>query len=256
VTLLITAGIFALTAAPTFLWLRERASPMPRPADFSYVRAGLARVRHTLTGAAQYRDMFRFLTSLTVFQSGVATVVVLAAVYAQEVQGFDSQQLVILIMVVNITAAVGAFVFGYAQDRFGSVPSLSIALLVWIAAVIVAYLADHPAGLWLAGNLMGLAMGATQAGGRALIGQLTPVARSGEFFGLWGLANRVAAIADPLSYGVISWLSGGDHRLAILSTLAFFLVGLVLLARVDEAQGKAAAREDTVLKASDLEQED
>lgn len=242
VTLLFTAAIFTLAAAPTFFWLRERASPRPWPEGRSYVRAGFGQVRRTLAGAAQHRDLFRFLTCLAVFQAGVSTVVVLAAVYAQEVMDFDSQQLVLLILQVNLTAAIGAFGFGHAQDRFGSVPTLAAALLVWIAAVTLTYLADRPAELWLAGNLMGLAMGASQAGGRALIGQLTPVARSGEFFGLWGLMNRLAAIIGPLSYGAISYLSGGDHRLAILSSLAFFIVGLALLTRVDEARGKAAAK--------------
>jgi len=240
VTLLITAVIFALAALPTFLWLRERATPRPLAAGLSYVRAGFGQVRQTLVSAAQYRDLFRFLACLTVFQSGVATVVVIAAIYAQEVMGFDSQQLIILIMVVNLTAAIGAFASGFAQDRYGSVPTLAVGLLVWVAAVGVTYLAEDAADLWLAGNLMGLALGATQAGGRALIGQLTPVARSAEFFGLWGLASKAAAILGPLSYGIIARLSDGNHRLALLSTLAFFIAGLVMLATVDERRGKAA----------------
>ena len=75
----------------------------------------------------------------------------------------------------------------------------------------------------------------------ALIGQLTPVTHTAEFFGLWGMANRLAAIAGPLSYGLISYWSGGNHRLAILSTLVFFIAGLLLLLRVNEQRGKAAA---------------
>ena len=240
VTLLITAAIFALAALPTFLWLRERATPRPLAAGMSYVRAGFGQVRQTLVSAAQHRDLFRFLACLTVYQSGVATVVVIAAIYAQEVMGFDSQQLILLIMVVNLTAAVGAFAFGFAQDRYGSVPTLGAGLLVWVAAVGVTYFAVDAADLWLAGNLMGLALGATQAGGRALVGQLTPVARSAEFFGLWGLASKAAAILGPLSYGIITRLSDGNHRLALLSTLAFFIVGLLLLTTVDEHRGKAA----------------
>jgi UMF1 family MFS transporter len=244
VTLLITAAIFALAAAPTFLWLRERATPRPLPGGMSYVKIGLDQVRKTLVSASHHRDLFRFLACLTLYQSGVATVVVIAAIYAQEVMGFDSQQLIILIMVVNLTAAVGAFAFGFAQDRFGSVPTLAVGLLVWVAAIAVTFFADEPADLWFAGNLMGLAMGATQAGGRALIGQLTPVARSGEFFGLWGLASRAAAILGPLSYGIISQLSGGNHRFALLSTLAFFVGGLLVLLTVDERRGKIAKEEE------------
>ena len=74
--------------------------------------------------------------------AGVATVVVVAAIYAQEVMNFDSQQLIILIMVVNLTAAIGAFLFGSAQDRFGSVPTLAGALGVWIMAIGIAFFAD------------------------------------------------------------------------------------------------------------------
>ena len=241
VTLLITAVIFAITASPTFIWLRERAQPGLHIPGTSYVKLGFSQVRSTLRHAAHLRDLFRFLACLTLFQAGVATVIVVAAIYAQEVMGFDSKQLITLIMVVNLTAAVGAFVFGYAQDHWGSVPSLTLALLVWIAAIAVTFLASEPRDLWLAGNLMGLAMGATQAGGRALIGRLTPASRNAEIFGLWGLANRAAAIMGPVSYGVVSQLSGGDHRLALLTTLGFFLSGLVLLSTVDENRGRAAA---------------
>ena len=237
--LLMTAAIFAATAAPTFLWLRERARPAP-PGK-SCLKAGFTQVAHTLRHAARLPDLFRFLLCLTLFQAGVATVVVVAAIYAQEVMAFDSRQLITLIMVVNLTAAIGAFGFGFAQDRFGSVPSLAAALSVWIAAIGVTLLADRPADVWLAGNLVGLAMGATQAGGRALIGRLTPPARNAEIFGLWGLANRAAAIIGPVSYGVIIDASGGDYRLALVSTLAFFAAGLVLLGTISEQRGRAAA---------------
>ena len=243
VTLLITAGVFALAATPTFVWLRERATPSPLARNVSYVRAGVQRVRHTLAEAVRLPDLFRFLTALAVYQSGIATVVVLSAVYAREVMGFGSQALVTLVMVISVTAAVGALLFGYLQDRLGSVPTLAIALLIWSGAIILTAVADEPGDIWLAGNLIGLAMGASQAVGRALIGQLTPVARTGEYFGLWGMVNRLAAIAGPLSYGLISYWSGGNHRLAILVTLFFFIAGLVLLLRVDEQRGKAAALE-------------
>ena len=241
VTLLITAAVFALAATPTFVWLRERTTPSPLASGITYVRTGIQRMRRTLTEAARLPDLFRFLTALAVYQSGVATVVVLSAVYAREVMGFDSQALVILIMVVNVTAAVGALLFGHLQDRLGSVPTLVISLLIWSGAIILIAVADERTDIWLAGNMIGLAMGASQAVGRALIGQLTPVTRSAEFFGLWGMANRLAAIAGPLSYGLISYWSRGNHRLAILSTLLFFIAGLVLLLRVNEQRGKAAA---------------
>jgi len=112
-------------------------------------------------------------------------------------------------------------------------------LVVWILAIALVYGGPREA-LWLAANLIGLAMGATQSAGRALIGQFTPATRSGEFFGLWGLAMHLAMIIGPLSYGIISGVSGGDQRLALLSTLGYFVVGLALLATVDEQRGRQA----------------
>lgn len=240
-TLLITAAIFAVAATPTFLWLRERAVPVAAAQRLSVFKASIGRLQHTINEAARFRDLFRFLITLAVYQSGVSTVVVLAAIYAQEVMGFDTQSLIILIMVVNVTAAVGAFICGHLQDRIGSVPTLAITLLIWIAAVAAAIFADKSPQMWLIGNMIGLAMGASQAVGRALVSKFSPSERAGEFLGLWGLVNRLSAIAGPLSYGLINYLSHGDHRLSLLSTLVFFAAGLLLLTKVNEKRGKAAA---------------
>jgi UMF1 family MFS transporter len=90
-------------------------------------------------------------------------------------------------------------------------------------------------------NLVGVALGSCQSAGRALIGQFSPPGRSGEFFGLWGLAAKTAAIVGPMSYGLITYASRGNHRLALLSTATFFVAGLLLLWRVDESRGRAAA---------------
>jgi UMF1 family MFS transporter len=241
VTLLITAAIFALAATPTFLWLHERAIPVALNRGQSTLQIGYARLARTFNEAARFRDLFRFLITLGVYQSGVSTVVVLAAIYAQEVMGFDTRSLIVLIMVVNVTAAVGAFICGHLQDRLGSIPTLTMTLLLWIIAVIVALFADKPALMWIAGNIIGLAMGASQAVGRALVSKFSPAERAGEFLGLWGLVNRLSAIAGPLSYGLINYWSNGNHRMSLLSTLAFFVAGLALLCRVNESRGKAAA---------------
>ncbi|MFV8817064.1 MFS transporter [Haliea sp. E17] len=241
VTLLITAVIFAITATPTFLFLRERARPRPLPPGSSWLHAGFGQVLDTLQHVRRMPDLFRFLGCLSLFQAGVSTVVVIAAIFAQEVFGFDSQQLIMLIMVVNLTAAAGAFGFGHAQDRFGSVPTLAGALLTWIVAIAVGATANATGDVWLCGNLIGLAMGATQAGGRALIGNLTPQARNGEIFGLWGMANRAAAIVGPIAYGLLNHLWAGDHRISLLAPLAFFVAGLLLLFSVNERRGRAAA---------------
>ncbi|MCR4302090.1 MAG: MFS transporter [Sulfuricaulis sp.] len=241
VTMWITATMFALAALPTFIWLRERAVPQPLAPGESYFRMGFARVRHTLAHARHYRDLFRFLVTLAVYYCGIYTVVVLAAIYAQETMGFSMQENIVLILVVNITAAVGAFLFGLVQDRLGSVRTLAVSLVIWIVALVLAYFIESRAGFWVVANLVGLALGSSQSAGRALVGQFSPPARAAEFFGLWGLAGKLAAVIGPLVYGSVTYLTHGNHRQALLATTAFFIAGLLLLATVNERRGRAAA---------------
>lgn len=241
VTLWITATAFGLAAFVTFAWLPEHARPQPPPAG-GYVRAGFARVRATLSRARHYQDLFRFLITLAVYYCGINTVVVLAAIYAQQEMGFDLQQTILLIVVVNITAALGAFVFGHVQDWLGSVRTLMLVLTLWSATLLLAYFIESSAWFWLVANLVGLALGASQSAGRALIALFAPRERAAEFFGLWGLAGKAAAIVGPLTYGLMTYLSRGNHRLALLATAGFFVAGMVLLAGVDERRGRAAAQ--------------
>lgn len=242
VTMLITAAAFALAALPTFFWLRERARRQPfRPGE-RYLRAGLVRVRDTLRHARRYRDLFRFLVTLAVYYAGIYTVIVLAAVYAQQVMGFNTQDTIVMILVVNVTAALGAFGFGFLQDRLGSVRTLALTLIVWMVALVVAYFVETRAGFWVVANLVGVALGSSQSAGRALVGQFSPPERSAEFFGLWGLAQKTAAVVGPLVYGLVAWVTQGNHRLALLVTSVFFFVGLALLMTVNETRGRMAAR--------------
>jgi UMF1 family MFS transporter len=243
VTLWITALIFALAATPTFLFLKERSQATGNAPSsvFSYTQIGFSRLKQTLQNRHQFRDLFRFLVSLCIFSSGVYTVIVIAAIYAQEVMGFSTTENIIMIMVVNITAAIGAFVFGLFQDRLGAKRTLELTLLIWILAIAVAWQGDTKPQFWVAANLIGLAMGSSQSAGRALVALFAPDGRSAEFFGLWGLSIKLAAIIGPMSYGLIAWYSEGDHRQAIFSTLMFFVVGLIVLFTVNEKRGREAA---------------
>jgi UMF1 family MFS transporter len=234
-TMIITAAVYALAALPTFLWLKERA----RPATVPGARAALARLIETARSARRYRDLLLVFLCGVFYQAGVATVIALAAIYAEQVMGFKTQDTILLVLVVNVTAAIGAFGFGYAQDRVGKVVALRLTIVGWVAMTVVAYFSRTPAMFWVAANLAGLCMGSSQSAGRALVAYLSPEGRSAEFFGLWGVAVRLAAILGPLTYGVVTWVTGGNHRLAILLTGAFFIAALVVLAFVDERRGRA-----------------
>jgi UMF1 family MFS transporter len=235
VTMLITAAFFAIAAAPTFLFLRERALPQPR------LENPWARVRQTLREAQKYRDLKRFLICLLFYQAGITAVVALAAIYAEQAMKFTMQQTITLILVVNVTAALGAFGFGYLQDAIGHVRAVALTLVGWIVMVLIAGFSQTAASFWVAANLAGLCMGSAQAAGRAVVGYLAPPARLAEFFGLWGLAVKAASIFGPLTYGTVTWIFAGNHRLGIFATGVYFVIGLLLLRGIDIERGRRAA---------------
>ncbi len=249
VTMLITAALFAVASLPTFLFLKERALPQPHPVSstgqavpgLNIIQEAYARLGLTMRHAQRYRDLRRFLLCTVFYQAGIAAVITLAAIYAQQVMQFTTQQTLLLILVVNLTAVVGAFSFGYVQDRIGHIPTIALTLLGWMVVVVLAWSAQGAGMFWLAANLAGICMGASQSGGRALVGLLSPATRRAEFFGLWGLAVKLSSILGPVTYGLVSWISHGDHRLAILITGSYFLIGLLILGGVNVKRGRRAA---------------
>ena len=237
--MILTAGLFALFTLPTFLLLRERAILRP----LSSVRTGSAysRVKDSLAHARQFQDLARFLLCIVFYQAGIMTVITLAAVYAQQAMHFTTQQIIVMILVVNTTAALGAFSFGYVQDKLGHKLSLALTLLGWLVMIGLAYTATTPNQFWLAANIAGLCLGASQSAGRALVGYLSPKSHRAEFFGLWGWAVKLASILGPMTYGAVVWITAGNHRMGMLLTGIYFLIGLFVLATIDVKRGRRAA---------------
>lgn len=239
--MVLTAVVFALAAVPSFLFLRERSEATHRPQEGMWPR--LVNAWHETR--EHFPDFRRLLICGAFYQAGIAVVVTLAAVYASEAMGFTMAQTMMLVFTVNIAAAVGAFSFGHFQDRIGHTRALAITLAGWILMVLIAYVAVEAWVFWLAATLAGLCMGTSQSAGRAMVGALAPPRRLAEFFALWTFAVQLAAVVGPLFYGVVTWVSGGNHRMALLFTGSFFVLGLLVLARVDFARGMRARQQAT-----------
>jgi UMF1 family MFS transporter len=237
VTMLITAAVYGLAACVTFALLPERAQPQPDRAP----EGAWTQLRKTFREARGYRDFMGVLACTVCYQAGVAVAITLAAIYAEQVIGFLPQETMVLIFVLNLAAAVGAFAFGYLQDRIGHRLALAITLVAWIAVCVIAASVTTKGGFWWAATIAGLSMGSSQSAGRAMTGYLAPPERSAEFFGLWSFATRLASIVGPLSYGAITWATGGNQRVAILATAVFFVGGLLLLLPIRMQRGRDAA---------------
>ncbi len=243
-TMWIAAAVFAIAAMPLFLWLKERAEPA-----VGAVRGGLTalvlesfrEIGSTLKCMPKFRDFAWLLLCGLCCQCGVSVVITLSAVYAAAVMGFTTEDTILMVFVVNITAAAGAFGFGYVQDRIGHKLALGATLCVWLAMIVTAALSETRALFWAAANLAGLAMGSSQSAGRAMVALFAPKARLAEFYSFWNMALWIAAIIGPLSYGAVAWATGNNHRIAIWITGLFFAAALLALMPLNLKRGMAAA---------------
>jgi MFS transporter, UMF1 family len=241
ITMLITAAIYGAASLVTFSLLKERATPNPDAMRESGLKASLQQLRRTYAQARRYRDFMWLMACAVFYQGGVAVAISLAAIYAESVIGFKQQETMVLIFVLNLAAAAGAFAWGYLQDRIGHKVALGSTLVGWIAVCVIAALSTTKGQFWWAAAIAGLCMGSSQSAGRAMAGLFAPRAQLAEFFGLWTFAIRLASIVGPLTYGAITWATGGNQRLAIVSTAVMFVIGLVLLQKVDVGRGREAA---------------
>lgn len=230
-----TALLFMVAAIPPFLWLKERSAASHRARVGVFKRLALAWV--------ETRDCFPDLRLLLVcgacYQAGIAVVITLSSVYATQVMGFAMSQTMLLVFTVNIAAAIGAMLFGYVQDSVGHKLALTVTIVGWLVMIAVAAFATSVIQFWISAGLAGLCIGSSQSAGRAMVGALTPEKRLAEFYALWTFATQLAAVVGPLSYGVVTWVTEGNHRLALGFTSLFFIAGLGVLRSINFQRGIA-----------------
>ncbi|NHA14969.1 MFS transporter [Thioalkalivibrio sp. XN279] len=249
------AGFFVFAAAlPTFIWLRERGTARVLPSGRSYLGIGLDRVRETLHSLGEHRDMALVLVSMFFSMSGIYIIITYAFIYGAQVIGWDQDIRTLMFIIVQLTAAAGAFGFGFVQDRLGARLTYQVTLVMWIAAIVLIYLTP-----WLAdtlsrllareieaqhvflvvGSLAGLSLGACQSTTRTLVGLFSPLSRAGEYFGFWGLSLKLAGVFGLLSIGLLQALLG--LKTAVLFCVLLFGAALVVSRGVDEARGRRVA---------------
>lgn len=250
----LTALFFLLAAVPTFLWVKERGRRKQKPAGLSYLRIGLSRLQHTLREVREFRDLGIYLLAVLFSMAGLSIVIAFTFIYGNQVIKWDGSTRIIMFVLTQLTAAGGALLFGWLQDRIGSLKTFNITLVLWIVCTALIWGAREVT-VWVngalgtelstqhfflvLGALAGLGLGATQSSSRAIVGLFSPESRAGEFFGFWGLAGKLAAIMGLLSLGFLqNWVG---LQSAILLCSLFFIAALVTTFFVNESRGRQAA---------------
>jgi UMF1 family MFS transporter len=238
---LFSAGAWWALFTTIPVWkLRDREGRSLPPGS-SYLRTGVEQLIHTVRDVRHYRHTIIFLLAYLIYNDGIQTVIVLAAAFGQEELKLPMATITSVILLVQFVAFGGAMAFNWLAARFGNKNAVMLGLAVWTATLVYIYaLVSSEAQFYVMGVIVGLVLGGTQALSRSLYSFLIPKGREAEYFSLYEVSDKGTSWLGPLVFGLGLQLTG-SYRVAILSLIVFFAIGMALLSWVNVRQGAVEA---------------
>jgi len=236
-TNLLVAVWFGLFSLPMFLLVREKRPISRQPFSPAAVAARLV---GTFNEVKRYRQVFLFLLARLLYNDGLITIFAFGGIYAAGTFGFTFQEIMLFGIVLNIAAGLGAFAFGFCDDRLGGRTTVLISICGLIIASLMALAASGKAWLWVAGALVGVFSGPNQSASRSLLARMTPPDKENEFFGFFAFSGKFTAFLGPLLLGVLTD-TFRSQRVGMSAVLVLFIAGGLLLLKVNEREGMEAA---------------
>ena len=222
-------GGFALI---TFRRLHEETSPAIRKGVLRQLKSGLARIGYTARSIRSLKQLLIFLFAFMVYNDGIQTVIVMASIYGSGELKFDTMTLMGGLLFVQLIGIAGSQIFARLSVRFGTKTMLLSSLAVWAGIVVYGYFMTTPLDFWILCAFVGLVLGGSQAISRSLYSKIIPPSASAEFFGFFSIFEKFSAIWGPLVFAFVRQMTG-SARNSILSLVAFFLIGFLILAFLD-----------------------
>ena len=234
-TNLLVAGWFLIFSIPAFIHLRDGSAP----AGGVSVRQAFRDVAATARHLRRYRQVVRFLLARLLYNDGLVTVFAFGGIYAVGTFGFSFQELVTFGIVLNVGAGLGALAFGFVDDRIGGKATIGLSVAALVVATLLGALAPTRTWFWVSAILVGIFIGPNQSASRSLMARFVPAQHESEFFGFFAFSGKVTSFMGPALLGVLSDVY--NQRVGVASLLVFFVLGGLILWRVDEREGIAAA---------------
>jgi len=229
---------FAIFSIPTFLWVKD--AKKPQRINKHIISSSFSQLKSTLGEIRKYKQMTRFLLARLFYNDGLITIFAFGGIYASGTFGFTFNEIFLFGIVLNITAGLGAFSLGFLDDVLGGKKTIQLSNIGLIVACILAVTTHSKDVFWFSGALIGIFAGPNQSSSRSLMARFIPKEKENEFFGFFAFSGKATAFIGPLSLGVITEVFE-SQRLGIAVVAVLLALGAILLSRVDEDEGIAAA---------------
>ena len=209
-----------------------------RPKSLAYLALGISRTVATAKRVGRFKHLTLFLVAYMIYNDGIHTVTSMATIYGTEELRLSTTALMVTLLLVQVVAIGGALIFSRIANRIGAKRAVMCALVLWSGVVTYGYFIHTATEFFVLGIIVGVVLGGTQALSRSFYGAMIPEQASAEFYGFYSVFSKFSSIWGPVTFGFIKQITG-SARLAIISLMIFFIVGLILLGFVDETKAKA-----------------
>ena len=223
---------FLIFSIPTFLFVKDRKKDKLTKKHFV---DSFDSIKTTFKEVVKYKIIMKFLIARLFFNDGLITIFSLGGIYAVDTLDFTFDEVMMLGIVLNISAAIGSFVFGYLEDKIGVKKVINISLVVLVFSTLLAFIAPYfkfqKEIFWIAGALIGLMVGPNQSCSRSLMAKLTPKEKQNEFFGFFALTGKATSFLGPVLFGIITF--NFSQQVALWVVIFLFLIGLILFNKIN-----------------------
>lgn len=253
-----TAVFFALTSLPMFLWVKETRTPKSLPPDENYFSIAFKRLGSTFRSVRHFREYIQFIVSFLIYNDGILMALGFASIIGRVLFGMTQTQLIIFMIIVQVTSAIGAYMFGIWGEKYGFKRALNGSILLMIFAILAMIFNPSLTGYYFIGALAGFALTGVQSLSRTMAGLFAPASKSTEFFSFFAVAGKSSSFIGPTIYGLLAFsatqfftkqgvasqVAEQYGQRASIATIAIFLIGgFSILTSVNEARARKAALE-------------
>ncbi len=237
-----TAVLFLVFALPIFIFVHEKPPSFTQNRPWKLLHS-YRKVFRNIRDTKKYPGLLRFLIAKLLYEDSVQTIVIYMGVYTQIVMGFSREQANLFLIVLTPFAILGSAICGILTDHYGPKKTLITVIFLWIVCLFMIVFISNPIAFWILGGIIGALLGSTWTSARPLLITLAPHDMLGEFFGLYALSGKLAAIIGPLIWSTVTlslsaYGNAFKFKAAILALAVVMIIGLLVLRPVPDFHPK------------------